>query len=489
MSLEFTKSQNSSPVSAVTVSAPKSQTKAPAAGADSADKSDFTGMLDAFSDAPEADTQASGDSEAVTKKEATSKDLNARRKLGRQGDEADLNAAEASAPTDWLTQMALMAEAARQAAAAVEPTPATVPVDPAAGASTDPALMAAVVVAASPITLPAQVPVDAGQAVAESATPTVTPAVAEGAMPEHKGARDVLSQLQSQLQALDQGAKHPVRDGASSLLSAASATDAPFKGLATGDLDALGNGAATQGNDLGASLQALVSKADASFKDMAARALDTAPLGGVADDVSKALSAMLEPEKTRSERRSESGAKASDGAGGSWMPPGDSQDRLQPLGVAAAGASDTGQAMTDSQSRSPEDVVAEQVSYWINQKRQGAELTLDGGNGQPVAVSISMNGNEANVVFRSDQAATRDMLNGALPELRTLLQSEGLILSGVSVGAGQGQSGQPGRQGQAAAEGGTRRAALGGVGRVEAEPAGTVLRRQVSTNQALDLFV
>lgn len=485
MSLEFTKSQNSSPVSAVTVSAPKSQTKAPAAGADSADKSDFTGMLDAFSDAPEADTQASGDSEAATKNDATSKDLNARRKLGRQGDEADLNAADASASTDWLTQMALMAEAARQAAAAVESKAATVPVDPAAGASTDPAVMAAVVVAASPITLPAQVPVDAGQAVAESATPTVTPAVAEGATPEHKGARDVLSQLQ----ALDQGAKHPVRDAASSLLSAASATDAPFKGLATGGLDALGTGAATQGNDLGSSLQALVSKADASFKDMAARALDTAPLGGVADDVSKALSAMLEPEKTRSERQSESGAKASDGAGGSWMPGGDSLDRLQPLGVTAAGASDTGQGMTDSQSRSPEDVVAEQVSYWINQKRQGAELTLDGGNGQPVAVSISMNGNEANVVFRSDQAATRDMLNGALPELRTLLQSEGLILSGVSVGAGQGQSGQPGRQGQAAAEGGTRRAALGGVGRVEAEPAGTVLRRQVSTNQALDLFV
>ena len=118
----------------------------------------------------------------------------------------------------------------------------------------------------------------------------------------------------------------------------------------------------------------------------------------------------------------------------------DGQDRSQNLGVSAATAGAAGGGLNDSNARSPEEVVAEQVSYWIHQKRQSAELTLDGGNGQPVAVSISMNGNEASVAFRSDQAATRDMLNGALPELKTLLQGEGLVLAGASVGAGSAQS-------------------------------------------------
>ena len=134
--------------------------------------------------------------------------------------------------------------------------------------------------------------------------------------------------------------------------------------------------------------------------------------------------------------------------------------------------------------------MAEQVSYWIHQKRQAAELTLDGGNGQPVAVSISMNGNEASVAFRSDQAATRDMLNGALPELKTLLQGEGLVLAGVSVGAGNGQSdsSSSSRPGSDAASGIRRVGARASAAQDSDAPA-TVVRRAVSTNRTLDLFV
>ena len=141
--------------------------------------------------------------------------------------------------------------------------------------------------------------------------------------------------------------------------------------------------------------------------------------------------------------------------------------------------------------RSPEEVVAEQVSYWIHQKRQSAELTLDGGNGQPVAVSISMNGNEASVAFRSDQAATRDMLNGALPELKTLLQGEGLVLAGASVGAGSAQSdgsASSSRQDGGGASGIRRVGARGAGSQADDGPA-TVVRRSVSTNRTLDLFV
>jgi flagellar hook-length control protein FliK len=95
------------------------------------------------------------------------------------------------------------------------------------------------------------------------------------------------------------------------------------------------------------------------------------------------------------------------------------------------------------------------------------------------------------VAFRSDQAATRDMLNGALPELKTLLQSEGLVLAGVSVGAGGGQSdtsSSSSRQGEEASSG-IRRLGSRTVSAQASDGPATVVRRSVSTNRTLDLFV
>lgn len=92
-----------------------------------------------------------------------------------------------------------------------------------------------------------------------------------------------------------------------------------------------------------------------------------------------------------------------------------------------------------------EDQMAAQVSYWLSQKTQNAEMTLDGQDGSPVQVSISMSGNEAQVAFRADQAATRDLLGSALPQLRDMLDQQGVVLAGVTVdsfaAASQGQAG------------------------------------------------
>ena len=64
-----------------------------------------------------------------------------------------------------------------------------------------------------------------------------------------------------------------------------------------------------------------------------------------------------------------------------------------------------------TQSAAPlEAYIAEQVTYWISQDVQSAELTLDGMGASPVEVSISMQGNEAHITFRSDDAATREVL-------------------------------------------------------------------------------
>jgi flagellar hook-length control protein FliK len=89
----------------------------------------------------------------------------------------------------------------------------------------------------------------------------------------------------------------------------------------------------------------------------------------------------------------------------------------------------------------PEMQVAEQVSYWVSHNVQNAELSLDGLGNSPVQVSISLQGNEAQISFRTDEAAAREVLQNAGAHLKEMLQSEGLVLTGVSVGhAGSGNA-------------------------------------------------
>ena len=82
----------------------------------------------------------------------------------------------------------------------------------------------------------------------------------------------------------------------------------------------------------------------------------------------------------------------------------------------------------------PEMMVAEQVNYWISQNVQNAELKLDGLDGLPVDVSITLQGNEARVDFRTDQEGIREILQNTESHLKDMLAKEGLVLSGVSVG-------------------------------------------------------
>ena len=99
--------------------------------------------------------------------------------------------------------------------------------------------------------------------------------------------------------------------------------------------------------------------------------------------------------------------------------------------------------------------MAEQVSYWISGKVQNAELRLDVFGREPVDVSISMKGNEAQVEFRTDQPEVRQVLEGALGQLKTLLKDEGLSLAGVFVGSSgqqrEGANPSPRQPGDAAA--------------------------------------
>jgi flagellar hook-length control protein FliK len=94
----------------------------------------------------------------------------------------------------------------------------------------------------------------------------------------------------------------------------------------------------------------------------------------------------------------------------------------------------------ESASSSLESVVADTVSYWVTQGVKNAALKLDGFGEHPLEVNISMQGGEARIDFRTDQPEIRLILEGAMTHLKDLLKSEGVVLSGVSVGA-SGQNG------------------------------------------------
>ena len=132
---------------------------------------------------------------------------------------------------------------------------------------------------------------------------------------------------------------------------------------------------------------------------------------------------------------------------------------------------------------SPELFVAEKVAYWISNDVQNAEMKLDGIGLDPVEVSIRMHGNEAHVAFRTDELQARAALENASTHLKELLQREGLVLTGVSVGtAGTGDS--SGKNGKSSQDG--RQSTVASVTAVRADRGGVAGRIAGGT---LDLFV
>ncbi|MDM0089793.1 MULTISPECIES: flagellar hook-length control protein FliK [unclassified Variovorax] len=149
---------------------------------------------------------------------------------------------------------------------------------------------------------------------------------------------------------------------------------------------------------------------------------------------------------------------------------------MAPVDAAAAGASLGQPGLAER--------MTEQVSWWMAQKTQGAELSM-ALDGRPVSVSLKLQGNEAQVVFRSDQPEARQMLAQALPELKQMFGSEGLLLSQASVGSQardpQGQGGPPARPP------GKGQASVGAVDALDVRPRPMALRADGS--RPLDLYV
>lgn len=167
--------------------------------------------------------------------------------------------------------------------------------------------------------------------------------------------------------------------------------------------------------------------------------------------------------------------------GGGWSDGAAGMSPLEP------GNTDNTAVFVDPAAAGAEEQVADQVAYWVNQKTQNAELTLNR-DGQPVEVSVSLSGNEAHVTFRSDQAQTREMLDQSMAQLRDLLRSEGLVLSGMSVGtsARDGAGPQGGDAGQSRGRDGARQAQV-----LSSAPVGTasLARDGSGPDRSVDIFV
>ncbi len=131
----------------------------------------------------------------------------------------------------------------------------------------------------------------------------------------------------------------------------------------------------------------------------------------------------------------------------------------------------------------PDTAIAETVSYWATHGVQNAELTLEGFGDEAVEVSISLQGDQALVDFRTDQPAIRLALEAANGELRELLANEGLQLAGLTIGASaskqsSGQGGQPTQQSKVV------------VGRAEPAAVGVAGHGvNPSVGRSLDVFV
>ena len=151
------------------------------------------------------------------------------------------------------------------------------------------------------------------------------------------------------------------------------------------------------------------------------------------------------------------------------------------------GRVDAPSVMADPSTLSLESMVADTVSYWVAQGVQNAQLKLDGFGDHPVEVNISLKGDEAHIDFRTDQPEIRKMLEGATAHLKDLLTSEGLVLSGVSVGtSGRDGAGAQDQRNHPDA----RLATIATVASTQVLPAAKgAPRASQSVGRAVDLFV
>jgi flagellar hook-length control protein FliK len=135
------------------------------------------------------------------------------------------------------------------------------------------------------------------------------------------------------------------------------------------------------------------------------------------------------------------------------------------------------------------DETGSQVSYWSAQGAQRANFTVGSAQDMPVEVTLSFVDGTLEVAFETEEQGVRELLeNHAHEALQLLMEAQGIVLGGVSVGGGR-----PHAQRDTGAGNSTVDLSARGRGRkVEplADPVASVARRTPETMTAnkLDLY-
>jgi flagellar hook-length control protein FliK len=79
--------------------------------------------------------------------------------------------------------------------------------------------------------------------------------------------------------------------------------------------------------------------------------------------------------------------------------------------------------------------VGEKIAWMANRNESRADLVLNPPHLGRIEVSLSVNGDQANVSFASANPAVREALENAVPKLREVLQGAGISLGQTQVGA------------------------------------------------------
>lgn len=196
----------------------------------------------------------------------------------------------------------------------------------------------------------------------------------------------------------------------------------------------------------------------------------------------QAVAAAMPPAGLPGQAAAGNGAAAATGAGSADAPGGVSAAEAAPAdAVADAAAPDALLSLPDD---TWADQLSEQVAFWVQQKTQRAEMTIDR-QGQPVQVQVAITGSEAHVTFRSNEQQTRDMLDASTAQLREMLEQQGLTLAGVTV-----QTGNAGGQGASARQDASgRQAPRNDEGQPQTAQVSVDLRARPDARRTVDLFV
>lgn len=171
-------------------------------------------------------------------------------------------------------------------------------------------------------------------------------------------------------------------------------------------------------------------------------------------------------------RASEPVERGQEGAAPGILPLGSGHQRLTEQAVQAAPASEN--AQNDAEPQRQED-----LRFWLQGDQQRGEVLLQR-DGQPLRVQVHMRGNEAHVVFRSDQADVRQLLDAGLGQLGDLLAQQGLALANAQVHP----DAQQGQHQDAPAWGGARQGRVV----VEAVPASQAPAQSLSLTGRLNVY-